>query len=298
MSEIAITPAKHQFFSPRRTLTIAGVTVTEMVRLKVLYVLLLFAFLVIGSSFFLGELTVQDQFQVLKDVSLGAMSIFTWLLGLLATAMMIPKDLEDRTLYTVLAKPVHRHEYLVGKLFGVLLILLLSILAMTAVFLIVLFLREQRALAEVQAAYANADPLELKAAVDGVKTAAFNWNLLPGIAIIYIKSSILATMTLLISTIASSWIFTVIMSVLVYFIGSLEGVARDVWQQSTSPLTRIFIGFVALIFPDLQLFNLTDDVVVGTAIPTVLFLKTAGLGGMYFVAYLLISQFLFATREL
>ena len=57
---------------------------------------------------------------MLKDVSLGAMSIFTWLLAVLATAMLLPKDIEDRTLYTILAKPVPRFEYLLGKLLGVL----------------------------------------------------------------------------------------------------------------------------------------------------------------------------------
>ena len=82
--------------------------------------MLLFALLIIGSSAFMVKLTFQEQFQVLKDVSLGAMSIFTWLLAVLATAMLLPKDIEDRTLYTILAKPVPRFEYLLGKLLGVL----------------------------------------------------------------------------------------------------------------------------------------------------------------------------------
>ena len=60
---------------------------------------------------------------LLKDVSLGSMSIFTWLLGVLSTAMLLPKDIEDRTLYTILAKPVPRFEYLLGKLLGVFVLL-------------------------------------------------------------------------------------------------------------------------------------------------------------------------------
>ena len=57
---------------------------------------------------------------MLKDVSLGAMSIFTSLLAIVATAQLLPRDLEDRTIYTILAKPVPRYEYLIGKLAGVL----------------------------------------------------------------------------------------------------------------------------------------------------------------------------------
>ena len=55
---------------------------------------------------------------MLKDVSLGAMSIFTSLLAIVATAQLLPRDLEDRTIYTILAKPVPRYEYLIGKLAG------------------------------------------------------------------------------------------------------------------------------------------------------------------------------------
>ena len=120
-----------------------GNTFTELVRLKVFYFLLIFALLLIGSSIFMAQLSFQQEFQVLKDVSLGAMSIFTSLLAIVATAQLIPRDLEERTIYTILAKPVSRYEYLAGKLGGVLLLLLLGLVAMSAVFLAVLFVRQQ-----------------------------------------------------------------------------------------------------------------------------------------------------------
>src|SRR5438876_8802832 len=119
---------RHVWFSPARIAAIAGNTLLELIRLKVFYFLLIFALLLIGSSAFMVRFTFQEQFQVLKDVSLGSMSIFTWLLSVLATAMLLPKDIEDRTLYTILAKPVPRLEYLLGKLIGVLLLLLVSTL--------------------------------------------------------------------------------------------------------------------------------------------------------------------------
>ena len=62
------------------------------------------------------------------------MSIFTWLLAVLATAMLLPKDIEDRTLYTILAKPVPRFEYLLGKFLGVLLLLFIALSLMSVVF--------------------------------------------------------------------------------------------------------------------------------------------------------------------
>ena len=80
---------------------------------------------------------------MLKDVCLGAMSIFTSLLAILATANFLPKALEDRTIYNLLSKPVPRFVYLLGKLTGIILLLFLFTLLMSAVFCLVLWLREQ-----------------------------------------------------------------------------------------------------------------------------------------------------------
>ena len=106
----------HRAFSFARVAALTGNTFTELVRLKVFYFLLIFALLLIGSSVFMAQLSFQQEFQVLKDVSLGAMSIFTSLLAIVATAQLIPRDVEERTIYTILAKPVPRYEYLAGKL--------------------------------------------------------------------------------------------------------------------------------------------------------------------------------------
>src|SRR6266850_151272 len=132
-SEVVARPSR--FFFPHRLAAIAVTTFTELVRLKVFYFLLLFALLLIGNSVFMAQLSFQQEFQVLKDVSLGAMSIFTSLLAIIATAQLIPRDLEDRTIHSILAKPVRRLEYLAAKLGGVLLLLALSVAAMSALFL-------------------------------------------------------------------------------------------------------------------------------------------------------------------
>ena len=103
------------------TLAIARNTFTELVRQKVFFFLLIFALLIIGNSAFMAKFSFQEQFQMLKDISLGAMSVFTSLIAILATANFLPKDMEDRTIYTLLAKPVPRYRYLLGKLLGILL---------------------------------------------------------------------------------------------------------------------------------------------------------------------------------
>jgi ABC-type Na+ efflux pump permease subunit len=291
---------KHRPFSFLRVAAITGNTFTELARLKVFYFLLIFALLLIANSLFMARLSFQQEFQVLKDVSLGAMSIFSSLLAIVATAQLIPGDLEDRTIYTILAKPVPRYEYLMGKLAGVLLLLALSILAMSALFLALLFVREHILANETLRATAGLRPELVQEALLSLKTSAFNFNLLPGIVIIYLKAALLAALTLFISTFASSNIFTIVVMVFIYFIGHLQATAREYWLQDHSGgwLVKAFLALIALAFPDLQLFNLVDDIVAGTPIPMALFTQTAVLGCVYTSIYLFLAWVAFQGKEL
>ena len=295
-----MTGGAHHSFSPRRVAAIAFNTVTELTRLKVFYFLLLFALLLIGSSAFMARMTFQQELQVLKDISLGAISIFTSLLAIVATARMLPQDIEDRTVYTILAKPVARFEYLLGRLLGVLLLLAISTLIMSLLFCAVLYVREQSALAAAAQEARNAPAEQVQQAVQAIRAASFNAALAPGITVIYLKACLLASLTLFISTFATTNIFTVVVTVFVYFIGHLQGTAREFWLQENSGgwISRAFLAFVALVFPDLQLFNLIDDVVAGAVIPLSLFLKTAGFGCFYTVFYLLLATAVFSGKEL
>ena len=120
-----------------------------------------------------------------------------------------------------------------------------------------------------------APPEQMTDALRAVRASAFNPNLLSGIAIIYMKACLLASLTLFVSTFASTNIFTIMVMVFVYFIGHLQATAREYWLQTQSAgwIAKIFLAFVALLFPDLQLFNVADDIVAGAAIPLALFGK-------------------------
>jgi len=86
----------------------------------------------------------------------------------------------------------------------------------------------------------------------------------------------------------------------IYFIGHLQATAREYWLQEhgSGLIARIFFAVVTLIFPDLQAFNLVDDIVAGTAISLALFTKTAVLGVFYTTIYTLLAAFVFYGKEL
>ena len=282
------------------TIAIARNTFTELVRQKVFYFLMIFALLVIGNSAFMAKFSFQEQFQMLKDISLGAMSVFGSIIAILATANFLPKDMEDRTIYTILAKPVPRFSYLLGKLCGIFSLLAVSILLMSAVFLAVLWIREATVVAETRAQLQGASAEEIAAAVKEVTNATFHINLIPGIAVIFLKSALLASLTLFLSTFATSSIFTILMATALYFIGHLQSTAREYWLAGVDVQwwSRLLAALVSLLFPDLQAFNLTDDIIAGAAVPMAVFAGTIGLGLLYISVYFSLAALVFSDREL
>ena len=290
----------HRAFSFARINAITFNTLTELTRLRVFYVLLIFALFLIGSSMFMAQFSFQQEFQILKDISLGAMSIFTSLLAIVATARLLPQDIEDRTVYTILAKPVPRFEYLLGKIAGVLLLLAISTLVMGAAFLLVLYTREQTVVHATLRHMSGAPREQVADAMRAIRSSAFNVDIFPGIIIIYLKACLLAALTLFVSTFASTNTFTIVVMAFIYFIGHLQATAREYWlhEHSSGVITRIFLAVVALLFPDLQAFNLVDDIVAGTAISMALFTKTAVLGIFYTTIYTLLAAFVFYGKEL
>ena len=291
---------QHRAFSLRRIAAIATVTLTELTRLRDFYVLLLFALVLIVSSMFIARMTFQQEFQVLKDISLGAMSMFTSILAIVATARMLPQDVDDRAVYTILAKPVPRFEYITGKLAGLLALLAISMVVMSVLFCVVLYARQQTVLAETTVQMAHLPPEELANALANVRASTFDANLAPALTLIFIKAAILAALTLFVSTFATSTIFTIVIAVFVYFIGHLQAIAREFWlsEHGGTWLSRTFLAVVALLFPDLHLFDAVDHIVAGTVIPMALFLKTAALGLFYTLIYLLLAAAVFSGREL
>jgi len=295
-----MTSNKHRAFSPARVFAIATNTLTGLTRQRVFYVLLIFALILIGSSVFIARFTFQQEFQILKDISLGAMSIFTSLLAVVATARLISQDVEDRTIYTILAKPVPRFEYVLGKLAGVFLLLAISIAVMAMLFAAVLYFREQTVLNETAREMNRAPQEQLNGALNAVRATGLNVNVFAGIAVIFLKACLLAALTLLVSTFATTNIFTIAVMAFVYLIGHLQAIAREYWLQQSGAnwAAHGFLAVIALIFPDLQAFNLVDAIVAGAVIPLAIFTKTALLGIFYIVIYTLAAIFVFYGKEL
>ena len=290
---------EHSFWA-RRLAAIARNTLTELTRLKSFYIVLIFALLLIGSSALMARFSFQQELQVVKDVGIGAIGIFTSLLAVLATARLLPQEIEDRTIYTILARPVGRGEYLVGKFLGVLLLLAITVLLMSVLFFAVLLLREEAMLSQARQQFSGGTAAASGNAAHAIRAAGINASVIAAIAILYVKAAVLAAVTLFISTFATTGIFTIATTTCVYFIGHLQGVAREYWLQTGGGgiVARVFLATVTLLFPNLQLFNVADDVAAGTALPLSLVVKIAAVGFGYVFIYLLVAWAAFCRKEL
>lgn len=305
-----MNPLSNTFAHASRISVIARHAFTQLVRMKVFYFLAFFAVILIASNFFNlpqhegPESAGISILRSIKSWSLGAMTLFSVVLSIVATALLLPKDVEDRTLYTILAKPVPRLDYLAGKLLGVLLLVFVSLALMDALMTGILHLRTNMVLADQMAtATARGWPAEdialLKADILAQGPTA---SLQGAVFSVFLRATIIASMAMLISTFSSSTLFTTIISFLIYFIGHFQADARTAYLAqdagtSDSFAMRAVTLLISLVLPDFQLFNVIDAVIEGQVMPLFILGKLTLIGLFYFVFYVLASWLVFARKE-
>jgi len=298
-----------KLFSLSRTTIIASNTFTQLVRMKVFYFLAAFAAIIIAANFFEMPYTEGPEARgeraltVLKSASFGAMTLFSTIFAIVATALLLPRDVEDRTLYTILAKPVPRLDYLLGKLLGVLMLIGISLLIMDILTVTMLHFRTNGIISE---AMQSAHKMSLNQEQQDLWTKEIlkqgpTWSLQVGVLAIFLKAGIIAALAMLISTFSSSTLFTVAISSLIYFIGHFQADARDYWVSQAEGgqvgLTKIMTGLLAVFFPDFQVFNIIDAVIIGETIALASLWKLIGLSVMYMAIYTILSWFVFSDKE-
>jgi ABC-2 type transport system permease protein len=292
-----------------RILVIARHAFTQLVRMKVFYFLAVFAVIAIGSNFFdLPQHEGPESMGInilhsIKSWSLGAMTLFSVVLSIVATALLLPKDVEDRTLYTILAKPVPRFDYLAGKLLGVLLLVFVSLALMDLLMVAVLQIRTSIVMAQ-QLEMAKAlewTPKDIASVKLEVLSQGPSWSLQGAVFAVFLRASIMASLALLISTFSTSTLFTTIISFLIYFIAHFQADARSVFLHSgeagEGKFAQMVSLLISLVLPDFQNFNVIDAVIEGQTMPLFILGKLTLIGVYYAVFFTIASWFILAEKE-
>ena len=308
MSESTPTPA-FKASHASRMVTLSLHAFTQLVRMKVFYFLAVFAVIVIGSNFFdmaqhQGPESVGAN--VLRNIeswSLGAMALFAVVISIVATALLLPRDIEDRTLYTVLAKPVPRIDYLVGRLMGVLLLVFVSLAVMDLLMVAALHLRTGMVMEmQEKMAVGRGWPEE---AIQSLKqetlASGVNWQLQAAVLAIFLKVAVMAAICLSVSTFSTSTLFTTVVSFLIFFIGHFQADALDFYLKGVEAGTSTFSQYLALGFslfiPNFQLFNVVDGLVQNQPITLLMVGKLVMMACYYVLLYTLLAWWIFSDKE-
>ena len=241
-----------------------------------------------------------------KNLCLGTMMLFSSLFAIVSTALLIPGDIEDRTLYTILCKPVPRLDYLVGKLLGVISVIFVAMLVMDILMVVTLHYRTQVVSAEL-GEYLGAigwGEEEVRQGQAEVASHGPSLILQYGVLAHFFKASIIAAVALLISTFSTSTLFTIASSVMIWIIGAVQSLAREglftkgEYGAEPGMVDRILGTIISLVFPDFQLFeSVSDGAARAMEIGVFDMLHLGGLTFFYIAIYTVLSWFVFSDKE-
>jgi ABC-type transport system involved in multi-copper enzyme maturation permease subunit len=251
-----------------RVHAIAANTVREAVRSKVLYVLLFFALVLIGSGVLLSTLSYVERDRILQDIGLAAIRLFGAAIAVLVGVGLIHKEVDRRTIFTILTTPVSRTEFLVGKFAGLVVTLWIQVAIMSLGFVAVSWL-----------AGAPLGPGHAKA-----------------LALVAGELALLAA----VSTLFSSFTTPVLASLFgagIYLVGHLTRDLRELGAQSGSEAAARATAMLHRALPDLEAFNLTIEAVHGLPIAAAAVWQPLLYGACYGAALLLLAALIFERRD-
>lgn len=295
---IAHQPPHYSPLGFGRIRALAGNTFLEAVRQKLFHTLVILAIALIGSANFFRQFDFgSSELKFISDFGLGAILFFGSILAIVVTAQLFFSEVENRTALTILAKPLRRWEFILGKFLGIMGVLLVFIVIMVVLLGLMLYWRESSLMARYPEAFA-----------DG-RIVHYGGLFLYGV-IELIKLGILAALALLVASFSNTNLYTVIVSFFLLLICQLQYIARDYWTSLEQPVVRWLVYAVSLICPNFQMFNVGELLIFGpqtvdmgglvttTALGTGDVVSLAIYGVLYIFFFLALAVFSFRSREI
>jgi ABC-type transport system involved in multi-copper enzyme maturation permease subunit len=253
----------------------------ESVRDKVLYNLVLFAVLLMGASYIIGQLTAGQDIKIIKDLGLAATSLFGLLIAVFIGIQLVAKEVERRSIYSVLAKPIHRHELLLGKYAGLVLTLGVNLAMMAAALYVVL-------------AYVawTLGPIAARA----WEAPALDPALLKAVWLTFAELAIVTAIALFFSTFSTP-LLSAALTVGLFIAGRFSADLRAFDQVVDSPVAAALARGLYWVLPNLAPFDVRSNVVHGITVPLSYVALTSAYALAYVTALLIGAAFIFSRRD-
>jgi ABC-type transport system involved in multi-copper enzyme maturation permease subunit len=251
-----------------RVIAILENTFKESLRQKILLLLVVFATLLIIISLFMEPFALGEASKIMRDFGLAATALFSVLITVIIGSTLIRKDVEKKTIYTVLSKPVKRSEVILGKFLGLSALVTLLVLAMLVIQQLVIFVYE----------------------------GAFAPRLLIALPFTIIEIMVLLGILLLFSSFSSTTM-TSIMGVIFFVVGhAMPDLKLFADGVRVPALKYIAYGFY-YVLPNLENFNLRIDLAYGLPLRADQILFSICYGVIYIVLLLYLTKLVFQGRE-
>jgi len=248
---------------------IAANAIRELIRSKLLYNLLLFAVLLIASSLLVAQLTIGEWDRIILDMGLGAIEVVGVLIAVLIGVNVVAGEIDKKTIYATLAKPIDRGSFVLGRYAGLLAMLAVNVAVMLAV------------LGGV-----------LRVAGGGLNRTAALAGLL-----IFVELALMAAVAVFFSSFTTPVLGTAF-SLCVFPIGHLLSDLRLFGQRTESAAMRRTMSALYYLLPDLELLNLKSHAANHLTVDGRGVLAAAGYGATYAAALVVLAVLVFRRRDL
>lgn len=257
---------------------IARTTLEEAIRRRVLLVILLIGVVFVAVAPGLSVLTARQETTVLKGLTLGVIQLTSAVIAIVLTVYLIPNEIERRTIYTILSKPVQRWQFILGKYFGAVSALALMMTLMTVILLVVFYIFQRE----------SASPETMG-------------ELVKGPVMFFVQMSILAAVSIFFSTFASP-IVNFFLTGGIYLLGStFNSLIRTISEnQNLHPAAKLLAQILSTAVPNFENFNIQNSIInAGPEIrgETMHFIVMTVYAIVYIVVMLILSAIVFEKRE-
>ena len=260
-----------------RVLAIALNTFREAIRNKILYALLFFAIALIVFTLILGQMSMHEEVRVTRDVGLGGIELFGVLIAIFVGVNLVYKELDKKTVFALIPKPIHRWEFILGKFGGMLLTLALLVAIMSGVLFLVLAVQDK--------------------GLDGAGAVV------RAIVMLFVEVMVVTSMAVLFSTFTTPFL-SGLFTLAIFIVGCFPGVLRELIAKLGDAALRRVLSAVLRIVPDLHLFFVSGSTVGGQSVSVHgdyvdwSFVATASAYGVFYAACALaLAMLLFARRD-
>lgn len=253
----------------------------ECVRDKVLYNLVLFAVLLISASYLIGQLTAGQDVKIIKDLGLAATALFGLVMAVFIGIGLVSKEVERRSIYALLAKPIRRSEFIIGKYLGLVLTLAINVAVMTVALYLVL-------------AYMGWGAPELLR--QSWPAPATDPALTKAIFLIFVELCVVTAIALFFSTFSTP-ILSAVFTLGLYVAGHFSTELRNFEQVVRSPAAGTLARAAYWVLPNLASFDIKADVVHGQPVSAAYLATATAYGVFYILALLVAALVIFARRD-